>query len=102
MSHFVKHAANTASTLRRPLGRPTKVRRKEPNEPQTIERLNKRGVDMRSKDIKLVPQLNNKLPQISNRVPQLNRLPQLSYLLPNSSTSCPKRKAHIQEKTNYC
>ncbi|KAK5832803.1 hypothetical protein PVK06_016606 [Gossypium arboreum] len=34
-------------TLRRLLGRPTKVRRKEPDEPQTIERLSKRGVDIR-------------------------------------------------------
>ncbi|MFQ6646528.1 hypothetical protein Gotur_020320 [Gossypium turneri] len=30
-------------TLRRPPGRPTKVRRKEPDEPQTTERLSKRG-----------------------------------------------------------
>ncbi|PPS10344.1 hypothetical protein GOBAR_AA10301 [Gossypium barbadense] len=34
-------------TLRRPPGRPTKVRRKEPDEPQTTERLSKRVVDMR-------------------------------------------------------
>ncbi|MBA0661754.1 hypothetical protein Goklo_006009, partial [Gossypium klotzschianum] len=34
-------------TLRRPLGIPTKVRRKEPNEPQTTKRLSKRGVEMR-------------------------------------------------------
>ncbi|KAG8493120.1 hypothetical protein CXB51_010632 [Gossypium anomalum] len=30
--------------LKRPPGKPTKVRRKEPDEPQTIERLSKRGV----------------------------------------------------------
>ncbi|MBA0740457.1 hypothetical protein Gogos_013658 [Gossypium gossypioides] len=34
-------------TLKRPPSRPTKVRRKEPDEPQTTERLSKRGVDMR-------------------------------------------------------
>ncbi|MBA0725973.1 hypothetical protein Golax_001831, partial [Gossypium laxum] len=34
-------------TLRRPLSRPTKVRRKEPDEPQTTERLTKRRVEMR-------------------------------------------------------
>ncbi|MBA0704333.1 hypothetical protein Golax_016598 [Gossypium laxum] len=33
-------------TIRRPPGRPTKVRKKEPDEPQTTERLSKRGVDM--------------------------------------------------------
>ncbi|PPD89555.1 hypothetical protein GOBAR_DD13505 [Gossypium barbadense] len=33
-------------TLRRPPGGPTKMVRKEPNEPQTTERLSKRGVDM--------------------------------------------------------
>ncbi|KAH1106402.1 hypothetical protein J1N35_010170 [Gossypium stocksii] len=33
------------------------------------------------KDIKLVPQLSNRLSKISNRVPQLNKVPQLSYLL---------------------
>ncbi|KAH1048021.1 hypothetical protein J1N35_038805 [Gossypium stocksii] len=33
--------------LRRPPGRPTKVRRKEPDEPQTTERLSKRGVEMK-------------------------------------------------------
>ncbi|PPS19898.1 hypothetical protein GOBAR_AA00657 [Gossypium barbadense] len=56
----------------------------------------------RSKDIKLVSQLSNRLPQISKRVPQLNRLPQLSTYCPNLSTSYPKRKAPIQEKTNHC
>ncbi|MFQ6635487.1 hypothetical protein Gotur_010293 [Gossypium turneri] len=34
-------------TLRKPPGRPTKVRRKESNEPQAIERLTKRGVETR-------------------------------------------------------
>ncbi|MBA0664008.1 hypothetical protein Goklo_004084 [Gossypium klotzschianum] len=34
-------------TLRRPPGRPTKVRRKELNKPQTTEMLSKRGVEMR-------------------------------------------------------
>ncbi|PPE01884.1 hypothetical protein GOBAR_DD01089 [Gossypium barbadense] len=76
-------------TLRKPPGRPTKVIRKEPDEPQKIERLSKRGVDMRSKDIKLVSQLSNKLPQISKRVPQLNRLPQLSYKLPQLINKLP-------------
>ncbi|KAH1032923.1 hypothetical protein J1N35_045097 [Gossypium stocksii] len=33
--------------LRRPLGKPTKVRKKEPDEPQTTDRLSKRGVEMR-------------------------------------------------------
>ncbi|KAH1032729.1 hypothetical protein J1N35_044903 [Gossypium stocksii] len=33
--------------LRRPLGKPTKVRRKEPDEPQTTERLSKRGVEVK-------------------------------------------------------
>ncbi|KAG8488109.1 hypothetical protein CXB51_018508 [Gossypium anomalum] len=91
--------------LRRPPGRPTKVRRKEPDEPQTTERLSKRGVEMRCskckiighnkksckgevgqnipvKDIKLVSEPSNRLPQVSKRVPQLNKVPQLSYLLP--------------------
>ncbi|MFQ6628567.1 hypothetical protein Gotur_006898 [Gossypium turneri] len=37
-------------TLRRPLGRRTKVRRKEPDKPKTTRRLSKRKVDiMRSK-----------------------------------------------------
>ncbi|PPS10099.1 hypothetical protein GOBAR_AA10538 [Gossypium barbadense] len=68
--------------LRKPPGRPTKVRRKEPDEPQTIERLSKRGVEMRLKDIKLVFEPSNRLPQVSKRVPQLNKVPQVSYLLP--------------------
>ncbi|PPD93249.1 hypothetical protein GOBAR_DD09813 [Gossypium barbadense] len=41
-------------TLRRLLGRPTKVRRKEPDEPQTTEMLSKRGVDMRSSKCKII------------------------------------------------
>ncbi|PPD80931.1 hypothetical protein GOBAR_DD22144 [Gossypium barbadense] len=41
-------------TLRRPPGRPTKVRRKEPDEPQTTERLSKRGVDMRCSKCKRI------------------------------------------------
>ncbi|XP_052484876.1 uncharacterized protein LOC128039969 [Gossypium raimondii] len=41
-------------TLRRLLDRPTKVRRKEPDEPQTTERLSKRGVDMRSSKCKII------------------------------------------------
>ncbi|KAK5841718.1 hypothetical protein PVK06_004041 [Gossypium arboreum] len=40
--------------LRRPPGRPTKVRRKEPNEPQTTERLSKRGVEMRCSKCKII------------------------------------------------
>ncbi|KAK5784845.1 hypothetical protein PVK06_039384 [Gossypium arboreum] len=40
--------------LRRPPGRPTKVRRKEPDEPQTIERLSKRGVEMRCSKCKII------------------------------------------------
>ncbi|XP_017624689.1 uncharacterized protein LOC108468311 [Gossypium arboreum] len=40
--------------LRRPLGRPTKVRRKEPEEPQIIERLSKRGVEIRCNKCKRV------------------------------------------------
>ncbi|XP_012472321.1 uncharacterized protein LOC105789498 [Gossypium raimondii] len=42
-------------TLKKPPSKPTKVRRKELDEPQTIERLTKRGVEMRLKDTKLVP-----------------------------------------------
>ncbi|PPD95291.1 hypothetical protein GOBAR_DD07699 [Gossypium barbadense] len=41
-------------TLRRPTGRPTRVRRKEPNEPQTTEWLSKRGVDMRCNKCKRI------------------------------------------------
>ncbi|MFQ6633319.1 hypothetical protein Gotur_010890, partial [Gossypium turneri] len=41
-------------TLRKPHGRPTKVRRKEPDEPQTTERLSKRGVDMRCSKCKRI------------------------------------------------
>ncbi|KAG8502025.1 hypothetical protein CXB51_000227 [Gossypium anomalum] len=40
--------------LRRPPGRPTKVRRKEPDEPQTTERLSKRGVEIRCSKCKRV------------------------------------------------
>ncbi|PPS00672.1 hypothetical protein GOBAR_AA19997 [Gossypium barbadense] len=40
--------------LRKPLGRPTKVRRKEPDEPQKTERLSKRGVEMRCSKYKRV------------------------------------------------
>ncbi|PPS02819.1 hypothetical protein GOBAR_AA17840 [Gossypium barbadense] len=40
--------------LRRPLGRPTKVRRKEPDEPKTTERLSKRGVEMRCSKCKII------------------------------------------------
>ncbi|PPR85059.1 hypothetical protein GOBAR_AA35651 [Gossypium barbadense] len=76
-------------TLRRPLGRPNKVGRKELDEPQTTERLSKRGVDMRSNDIKLMSQLSNRLPQINKRVPQLNRLPQLSYKFPQLINKLP-------------
>ncbi|XP_016694733.1 uncharacterized protein [Gossypium hirsutum] len=41
-------------TLRKPHDRPTKVRRKEPDEPQTTERLSKRGVDMRCSKCKRI------------------------------------------------
>ncbi|MBA0654071.1 hypothetical protein Goklo_021147, partial [Gossypium klotzschianum] len=41
-------------TLRRSPGRPTKVRRKEPDEPQTTESLSKRGVDMRCSKCKKI------------------------------------------------
>ncbi|PPR98795.1 hypothetical protein GOBAR_AA21873 [Gossypium barbadense] len=41
-------------TLRRPPGRTTKVKRKEPDETQTIERLSKRGVDMRCSKCKRI------------------------------------------------
>ncbi|PPR92120.1 hypothetical protein GOBAR_AA28550 [Gossypium barbadense] len=40
--------------LRRPPGRPTKVKRKEPDEPQTTERLSKRGVEMRCSKCKII------------------------------------------------
>ncbi|KAK5819855.1 hypothetical protein PVK06_024884 [Gossypium arboreum] len=40
--------------LRRPPGRPIKVRRKEPDEPQTTERLSKRGVEMRCSKCKII------------------------------------------------
>ncbi|KAH1056071.1 hypothetical protein J1N35_034136 [Gossypium stocksii] len=40
--------------LRRPPGRPTKVRRKELDEPQIIESLSKRGVEMRCSKCKRV------------------------------------------------
>ncbi|KAH1129833.1 hypothetical protein J1N35_001211 [Gossypium stocksii] len=40
--------------LRRPPGRPTKVRRKEPDEPQTTDRLSKRGVEMRCSKCKRI------------------------------------------------
>ncbi|KAG8479744.1 hypothetical protein CXB51_029261 [Gossypium anomalum] len=40
--------------LRRPPGRPTKVRRKEPDEPQTTERLSKREVEMRCSKCKII------------------------------------------------
>ncbi|MBA0733610.1 hypothetical protein Gogos_017605, partial [Gossypium gossypioides] len=33
--------------LRKPLGRPTTVRRKEPDEPQTTTKLTKKGVEMK-------------------------------------------------------
>ncbi|MBA0791975.1 hypothetical protein Gohar_016513, partial [Gossypium harknessii] len=42
-----RHAASTTLTLRKPLGRPTKVRRKEPDEPQTTTKLTKKGVEMK-------------------------------------------------------
>ncbi|PPS10080.1 hypothetical protein GOBAR_AA10554 [Gossypium barbadense] len=61
--------------LIRPPGRLTKVRRKEPDEPQTTERLSKRGVEIRLKDIKLVFEPSKRLPQVSKRVPQLNKMP---------------------------
>ncbi|PPS02964.1 hypothetical protein GOBAR_AA17702 [Gossypium barbadense] len=96
-------------TLRRTPGRPIKVTRKESDEPQTIKRPTKKGVEMRcnkcnklghkeefqrSKDIKLVfitkwllqlnkriPQLNKRLPQLSRKLPQLiNKLPQLMFM----------------------
>ncbi|PPR96859.1 hypothetical protein GOBAR_AA23815 [Gossypium barbadense] len=40
--------------LRRPPGRPTKVRRKEPDKSQTTERLSKRGVEMRCSKCKII------------------------------------------------
>ncbi|PPS03468.1 hypothetical protein GOBAR_AA17193 [Gossypium barbadense] len=40
--------------LRRPPGRPTKVRRKEPDEQQTTKRLSKRGVEMRCSKCKII------------------------------------------------
>ncbi|XP_016713298.1 uncharacterized protein [Gossypium hirsutum] len=90
--------------LRRPPGRPIKVRRKEPNEPQTTERLSKRRVEMRCSKCKIIGhnkrsckgevgqnilvkrhqvgvRPSNRLPQVSKRVPQLNKVPQLSYQL---------------------
>ncbi|KAH1106614.1 hypothetical protein J1N35_010382 [Gossypium stocksii] len=40
--------------LKRPPGRPAKVRRKDPDEPQTTERLSKRGVEMRCSKCKRI------------------------------------------------
>ncbi|KAH1033540.1 hypothetical protein J1N35_045714 [Gossypium stocksii] len=40
--------------LRRPPGRPTKVRKKEPDEGQTTDRLSKRGVEMRCSKCKRI------------------------------------------------
>ncbi|KAK5784471.1 hypothetical protein PVK06_038995 [Gossypium arboreum] len=79
--------------LRRPPGRPTKVRRKEPDEPQATEMLSKRGVEMRLKDIKLVSEPSKRLPQVSKRVPQLNKVPQLNYLLPQLIKKLPQDKS---------
>ncbi|MBA0729106.1 hypothetical protein Golax_020509 [Gossypium laxum] len=85
-------------TLRRPPSRPTKMRRRESDEPQTTTKLTKEGVEMkcnkcnklghnkksykgnstktfRSQDTKLVfitkwlPQLIKKLPQLTNKLP---------------------------------
>ncbi|PPD89490.1 hypothetical protein GOBAR_DD13555 [Gossypium barbadense] len=65
-----------------------KVRRKEPDEPQATERLSKRGVDMRSKDTKLVFK-TKWFPQLSNSYPKSTREYPKSIGCPNSVTNCP-------------
>ncbi|KAG8481110.1 hypothetical protein CXB51_025850 [Gossypium anomalum] len=98
--------------LRRPPGKPTKVRRKEPNEPQTTERLSKRGVvEIRCSKCKKVGHNKRSCKgEVGQNIPAtLNQqqgtptqgCPNSVTYCPNSSTSCPKTKAPIQEKTNH-
>ncbi|MBA0752152.1 hypothetical protein Gogos_001015 [Gossypium gossypioides] len=47
MGACVGHAANTASSTKKPLGRPTKMRRKELNEPQITTKLTEKEVEMK-------------------------------------------------------
>ncbi|MFQ6625624.1 hypothetical protein Gotur_005708 [Gossypium turneri] len=62
-------------TLRRPPGRPTKVRRKEPDEPQTTERLSKRGVKRHKVGVhnQVVAPTQQQGTPISKSIPKLNR-----------------------------
>ncbi|XP_017613447.1 uncharacterized protein LOC108458534 [Gossypium arboreum] len=57
--------------LRRPPGRPTNVRRKKPDEPQTTERLSKRGVEIKCSKYKRVG--HNKMSckgEVGQNIPQ--------------------------------
>ncbi|MBA0751555.1 hypothetical protein Gogos_000471 [Gossypium gossypioides] len=73
--------------------KPTKVRMKELDEPQTRTKLTKKGVEMKSQNIKLafitkwLPQLIKKLPQLTKKLSQLiNKLPQLTKKLPQEKS----------------
>ncbi|PPS05483.1 hypothetical protein GOBAR_AA15164 [Gossypium barbadense] len=104
-------------TLRRPPGRPTKIRRKETDEPQTTERLSKRGVDMSQKTQSWCSRLSG-CPNSATGYPKSTReYPSSAGGCPNSTTNCPthqqyalthqkrcclKRKAFMQEETNHC
>ncbi|PPS11637.1 hypothetical protein GOBAR_AA09016 [Gossypium barbadense] len=85
--------------LRRPPGRPIKVRRKEPDEPQTTERLSKRGVEMRLKGIKLVLDPATGYPKSARGYPNSTRCPNSVTYCPNSSRSCPKTKLPLKRKS---
>ncbi|KAK5826183.1 hypothetical protein PVK06_021098 [Gossypium arboreum] len=47
MGVCVGHVVNTASYIKKATCRPTKVRRKEPDEPQTTTKLTKKRVEMK-------------------------------------------------------
>ncbi|KAH1064615.1 hypothetical protein J1N35_029602 [Gossypium stocksii] len=104
--------------LRRPLGRPTKVRRKESD----TERLSKRGVEMRCSKCKRIghnkrsckgevgqniptlswcPNSATGYPKLARGYPNSTGCPNSVTYCPNSSRSCPKTKAPIQEKINH-
>ncbi|PPE01709.1 hypothetical protein GOBAR_DD01245 [Gossypium barbadense] len=78
-------------TLRRPPGRPTKVRRKELDEPQTTERLSKRGVDMTysQKIQSWCSQLSGCLNSTTGYPKSVREYPNSAREYPNSTRGCP-------------
>ncbi|KAK5792995.1 hypothetical protein PVK06_034129 [Gossypium arboreum] len=90
-------------TLRRPPGRPIKVRRKELDEPQTTKGLSKRGVDMRCSKCKRIGhnkrsckgEVGQNIPVKRHKVGVHNQVvaPTSQQVTPNQQESTPTQQA---------